>query len=256
MIKGKDPFYVVKEGKLDGLIARLQADLVQWNELKTRSGPEAGGLSVAHSQQWQAVAHSLIENLHDVDKYLNDLDQTIIIVETHRDRFAAITEDELTYRRKFLQETHALMARAQALVYSDEAKKVLGSLDPGVSPPRLPPVSFAASPSAAAAAAPPRSPPQQQTQEELETMQNVAIEQLGLEADRAKKQAEAIHGALRSDSKDLGELDDGVDEAVVHARQTNSKLQNLHEQARRNPKLCIIIVLLVVVILLVVIVLA
>jgi len=94
----QDPFYTVKE-KVTGSASRVNNDLEQLNSLP------------AASNDAQAAVVSLKTNLQQMTVDVNDLAQTINIVESNRTKFAAIDDSELNSRKKFVVEMRGKIAQ-------------------------------------------------------------------------------------------------------------------------------------------------
>jgi syntaxin 6 len=88
----RDPFYSVKD-KVQLLLQQLTADIPQWSALAVTS------------PDWQQQTQQIKSKLKSTMIDLNDLSQTIAIVETNRSRFTSISDRELDSRRTFVAET-------------------------------------------------------------------------------------------------------------------------------------------------------
>jgi syntaxin 6 len=97
----RDPFYAVKD-KVSDSLNRVNVDITSLSSLSNRS---AG---------FNTLAASVKSTLSTIEGNLNDLSQTIVIVEKHRARFANITDDELENRRQYVRDTQEKLNEFQS----------------------------------------------------------------------------------------------------------------------------------------------
>jgi hypothetical protein len=93
----RDPFYSVKD-KVNGLISQLRSDVEAWEKLSS-SSPDYATITQSIKHQVKAI---------NID--VNDLSQTILIVEQNRSRFPGIDDRELDSRKNFVTEMNGLLA--------------------------------------------------------------------------------------------------------------------------------------------------
>lgn len=106
----QDPFYVVK-GKVEKLVLQLKEDFGRWMDLLENSDTSDGGFEELTLQLKMHVKTSRVD--------LNDLQQTVSIVEKFRARFADITDDELNKRRRFINTMSAEVQEVETALESD-----------------------------------------------------------------------------------------------------------------------------------------
>lgn len=74
------------------------------------------------SAEYVAAGQELLQSIADTDADLQDLAETVVVVENNRDRFR-ITDAELAARRQFLADTKAELARIAADVQSPDTER-------------------------------------------------------------------------------------------------------------------------------------
>lgn len=115
----KDPFYVVKD-KVQVLVKQLKLDYDKWKDLlentNTSTNPDFGKAS-------QAVKLSV----KTIRMNLNDLSQTVAIVEKKRERFTNIDDEELASRKRFINDTKASVQDVQNTMTSERTKNKIKS---------------------------------------------------------------------------------------------------------------------------------
>ena len=75
-----------------------------------------------NSPEYVAAGQALLLSIADTDADLQDLAETVVVVENNRDRFR-ITDAELAARRQFLADTKAELARIAADVQSPDTER-------------------------------------------------------------------------------------------------------------------------------------
>lgn len=75
-----------------------------------------------NSPEYVAAGQALLQSIADTDADLQDLAETVVVVENNRDRFR-ITDAELAARRQFLADTKAELARIAADVQSPDTER-------------------------------------------------------------------------------------------------------------------------------------
>lgn len=92
----QDPFYVVKEEVTDS-VRVVSALFDRWSELSQN-------LDASNQDEFEWTNSELEKRLKSIEVDLQDLDETISIVETSRTRFR-LDDDEITGRRRFVEQT-------------------------------------------------------------------------------------------------------------------------------------------------------
>jgi len=102
----RDPFYSVKD-KVQNLLTKLRTDFSRLETLSTRSA------------DFSSLTASLRTQLSTIEVDVNDLAQTIVIVEQNRQRFPSISQQELDGRKGFVNETKSTLSN-----YADTLKRL------------------------------------------------------------------------------------------------------------------------------------
>jgi len=114
-IPARDPFYVVKE-KVQGLITKVSIDFDKWKEIFENS-------NTARNTEFTELGKGMRVAVSSINVDLNDLAQTIKIVEQNRARFKDIDDNELNSRRKFVNDMKAKIQNIEETLNSLRTKK-------------------------------------------------------------------------------------------------------------------------------------
>jgi len=114
-LPARDPFYVVKE-KVQSLIAKVSIDFDKWKDIFETS-------NTARNQDFVELGKSIRLAIKTINVDLNDLAQTIQIVQDNRARFKDIDDAELTSRRKFVNDMKARVQEIESTLNSERTKK-------------------------------------------------------------------------------------------------------------------------------------
>ena len=107
-----DPFIVVKE-EVEQSVTQADKLYARWKELYTQAD--------ADMQEFEYITNELRTNLKSIEWDLEDLDETVTIVEQSPDRFK-ITQEEVRQRKKFISDTRAKVKRVRAETSEKKAK--------------------------------------------------------------------------------------------------------------------------------------
>lgn len=76
-----------------------------------------------NSPEYVSAGQELLQSIADTDADLQDLAETVVVVENNRDRFR-ISDAELAARRQFLADTKAELARISADVQNPDTERL------------------------------------------------------------------------------------------------------------------------------------
>jgi len=116
-IPARDPFYVVKE-KVQGLITKVSIDFDKWKDIFENS-------NTARNTDFIDLGKGVRVAIASINVDLNDLAQTIKIVEQNRTRFKDIDDNELNSRRKFVNDMKVKIQNIEETLNSQRTKKKL-----------------------------------------------------------------------------------------------------------------------------------
>jgi len=116
-IPARDPFYVVKE-KVQALITKVSMDFDKWKDMFESS-------NTARNTDFSELAKNMRLAMKTIRADLDDLAQTIKIVEDNRIRFKDIDDAELNSRKKFVNDMRAKLQSIDETLNSQRTKKKL-----------------------------------------------------------------------------------------------------------------------------------
>ena len=89
-----------------------------------------------NSAEYAAAGQDILQSIADTEADLQDLSETVVVVENNRDRFR-ISDAELAARRKFLTDTRSELGRIAAEIQSPETKRRAAAAERAVCPPKM-----------------------------------------------------------------------------------------------------------------------
>lgn len=218
----QDPFYVVK-GKVEKLVLTLKADFGKWRDLLENSDTNDGG--------FEELTMQLKMNVKTARVDLNDLQQTVNIVEKFRARFQDITDDELNKRRRFINN---LSADVQEVENALESDRTLAKQKQDKDRSALFGKSLG------------QSPREQKNnkvlvvQDNLEAQQDVVLDDMSAALSRLENQGTSINTELRTHADLLQEMDDDMDIAMGSMNTVTGKMVKLLGTKDRGKLCCIV----------------
>jgi len=237
----RDPFYSVKD-KVTGLVNKLRSDFSTFATLSTRSS------------DFQSLSAQLKQQLSAVEVDLNDLAQTIIIVEQNRPRFPSITEAELNIRKQFVNETKSALQ-----TWNDQLKRAINKstaeqrralMDQPSTSNRF----SGAMNNASTRAGDDFVSSSAQQQAQLYKQQDVVLEDMDAALARLSNISQDITSELVEQDHMLTEVDESMDEAKGSMNNVIKKMDKLLGQSDKGRYCCIATLVVVVIILLAVLV--
>ena len=248
----RDPFYSVKD-KVQSILHQLSIDVPAWSAL------------AVSSPDWPSATQSIKSQLKSAMVDLNDLSQTIAIVESNRTRFTSISDRELESRRSFVADTRQHCQQLADQVKERQKQHVRQQAS--VSQPqqsnqqRSQPVSAARYNAAAAAADDAKAKASSSTNDEylnrsqsthqtLVAQQDEVLEDMSGALSRLQNLTEDINKDLYEHADMLNEMDAELDEAQGSMNVVLKKLDKLLKSSEKGRYCCIFILVGVVVLLL------
>ena len=99
--------------EIEESVASIRTAYQHWQKLLAES---------PNSPEYTSASQDLLQNIADTEADLQDLSETVVVVENNRDRFR-ISDAELASRRTFLTETKAELSAIVADVQSPDTKR-------------------------------------------------------------------------------------------------------------------------------------
>lgn len=118
-IRRQDPFYVLKE-KVQVNVAALARNYDRWKDLLENT-------STFNNSDFDEIFKSVKIECSSTKIDLNDLQQTIYIVQENRKRFGHITENELNTRQKFINDMQTIIEDMEETMVSERTSKKIES---------------------------------------------------------------------------------------------------------------------------------
>jgi len=242
MAKG-DPFYVVKE-KVQTLMVKMRSEYDTWRDMLGRNTAEEPNFDSLHA--------SLKLSVKTAKSDLNDLDQTIAIVEQNRVKFRNITDSELMGRKRFVSEmktqvdgieTTIESSKTKAKIEKDRAVALVAPRGGSTVSPRGASLADRAGSSANDDAIEGESMEMKQ----LERKQDDALDGMQEALGRLGAMAGSIHKELKEHTELIDELDVSVTEADDNMKIAIKRLDRLLGKSDM-PKYCCIFILFAIVI--------
>eukprot|EP00462_Mataza_sp_D1_P000329 CAMPEP_0175095756 /NCGR_PEP_ID=MMETSP0086_2-20121207/4345_1 /TAXON_ID=136419 /ORGANISM="Unknown Unknown, Strain D1" /LENGTH=234 /DNA_ID=CAMNT_0016369065 /DNA_START=114 /DNA_END=818 /DNA_ORIENTATION=+ len=213
----QDPFYVVK-GKVEKLVIVLKQDYGRWRDLLDNSD-DGGG-------QFEELSKKLRMHLQTITVDLNDLQQTVGIVEKYRARFQDIDDDELGRRRKFINSMKMDMKEIEDALESPAASKMKQKSN------REQLFNKPASKAGGYSSVP-------QSSQMMEVRQDEVLDDMSAVLGRLGEGAAAINLELGDQASALQEMDDEMDIAAGSMATVQKKMEKLLGTSDKGRLCCI-----------------
>jgi len=237
-IPPRDPFYVVKE-KVQGLITKVSIDFDKWKEIFENS-------NTARNADFADLGKSMRLAMKTINVDLNDLAQTIKIVEDNKGRFKDIDDNELNSRRKFVNDMKAKMQsidetlnspRTRKKIEKDERENLMSSsngrrMTTGLERERKQDASDYID-------------ERRNQSQALVNKQDEVLDDMSGALSRLSDVAGTINTELESQNKILGQMDNEMDESLSSMSMVMGKLKRVLFKSDKG-RLCCIIFLIIV----------
>uniref|UniRef100_A0A7S2MRE5 t-SNARE coiled-coil homology domain-containing protein n=1 Tax=Zooxanthella nutricula TaxID=1333877 RepID=A0A7S2MRE5_9DINO len=235
-----DPYYVAKE-EIEATIVRVQEMHREWKQLFQRE-------NTARHQRFQHLHAEICGDLRQLDFDLQDISETIRLVEVNRARFQ-MDDAEIASRKGFANKGRATVKEIQDSVTGTatqakleaDKRQVLTSRDGGVSSSRQNQVSrdndaFLDR--------------ERQHQQQIVKQQDETLDQIASSASRLQGAAASISQELTDQRKMLEDLDNDIDKETAKLNFVMKRMGRLLETGD-SKQLCLIIGLLVLMVFLI-----
>ncbi len=249
----RDPFYSVKD-KVQSSIGTLRAEFDEWERLSMKS------------PDYNTITKRIRSSIAGIKEDLNDLQETIKIVEENRGRFPSIDDRELDSRKEFVANTRGILngydaqiKKAKQKTDAEIRRQVTGKA----------PINGAAGAGAGAGkggrfgAAMEAEETREKddyvssvrsAQAQIEVKQDVILEDMSKVLERLQNLGDDINTELNTHKSMLDELEGEMDEAQGNMNMVMKKMEKLLNSSDKGKLCCIVILFFVILILLITIV--
>jgi len=235
----QDPFYVVKE-EVQQSVSGITTLYERWQELLKNT-------NVAQNDEYKWTVNQLKTGIKSIEWDLQDLEETIGIVEGNRQRFK-LDQAEVESRKKFIVETKSVIKRmkdelnsasSKGKVDNDQRQALMTSKDR----PRDIPDRFSGLENAVQQDNDRYIGDQQQQQMHIMTQQDDHLNAISQTVGHLGAMGEQIHSELLQQNRILDEMDDKVERTSARLTGVLRKVNKLLESTSDRVQWCLIIVL-------------
>jgi len=246
----QDPFYVVKE-EVQQSVSGITTLYDRWQELQKNS-------NTAQNDEYKWTVNQLKTGIKSIEWDLQDLEETIGIVEGNRQRFK-LEQAEVESRKKFIQETKSVIkkmkddlnsASSKGRETNDQRQALMQTKTPKGDPNDR----YAGLNGVIQQDNDRMIGDQQGQQMQIMRQQDQELDAISNTIGQLGAMGEAIHTELSSQSRMLDEMNDRVDQTDSRLTNVMRKVNHLLESTSDRVQWCLIIVLTLMLIGLVIIV--
>lgn len=249
----RDPFYSVKD-KVQTSIGTLRPEFEEWERMSLKS------------PDYPAVTKQIRSSISGIKEDLNDLQETIKIVEENRGRFPSIDDRELDSRKEFVVQTRGILngyesqiRKAKQKTDAEIRRQVTGKANMGGAGAGANGAGKGGRFGAAMEAEDTREKDDyvssvRSAQSQIEVKQDVILEDMSKVLERLHNLGDDINTELNTHKSMLDELEGEMDEAQGNMNMVMKKMEKLLNSSDKGRLCCIAILFFVALILLIAIV--
>lgn len=246
----QDPFYVVKE-EVQQSVNGITTLYDRWQELLKTT-------NTAQNDEFKWTTNQLRTGIKSIEWDLQDLEETIGIVESNRQKFR-LEQAEVDSRKKFISETQYIIKKMKEDLNNSQTK---GKLDNDSREALMKPKGGRSDPSnryeklddAIKSDNDSFINSQAQTQETMIRQQDTELDELGNVVGVLGQMGKQINTELEQQSRILGDMEAGVDSTSARLSSVMRRVNKLLESTSDRVQWCLIIVLTLILVGLVIIV--
>lgn len=233
-----DPFYVVKE-EVEQSISGVTSLFDRWKMILQNT-------DTSQNEEFQWTAEELKKGIKTIEWDLNDLEETIKVVESSKDKFG-ITTDELSKRKQFIQKTKDTVQQIKNAMNSPETRtKIENDKRQNLIPKKQPSDRWDKLKKEMENDNERFLQEQQMQQQEIFSEQDKNLDILKDSVSRMKNYGEVINDTMQEHFVLIEEVESGVEKVDSGLKGMIKKVDNLIDRTKDSTQWCIIITLILI----------